>query len=46
MKTADLNFASGMFKMDERSRKNEEEPVVLRGAKLQPCQVVVSTVSI
>lgn len=38
MKAANLCLASGMFKKDKRPRKNREEPVVLRGAKLQPCQ--------
>lgn len=33
MKAANLCFASGMFKMDEKSRKNGEEPVVLEGSK-------------
>lgn len=46
MKATNICFAFGLFKLDERSRKNGEEPVVLRGAKLQPCRVVPSTASI
>lgn len=38
MRAANLCFVSGIFKKDNRSRKNGEEPVVLRGAKFQPCQ--------